>query len=655
MKRSIKLPQSVLAKMYALAMILSLSACGGGGGESSSRPTGAPATETSRAVSATIGGGGGSVTATASNGVTYTLEVPAGALVSATAIRLTPISDMGGTPLAAQTFGAVQFEPSGLTFRTPATLRIGAVPTLAGGRKLVGFSTANDGSDFRLNLARVQGNSTLVNVSHFSTGGATAATAADLLPLAPLSDRLRDADDAIAQLSALTARDASLAQIATVFHQWYIEIVKPALDRADGSNDIVFGLDAMTEYHFWIKTMDFVADRDSLDLALAGELNEAIPIATRVFTAFINARLDECSDASLSTQSRLGGLGLASFIQQTAQSDGLAGSGSGLDRATFLRRANNCLRPVLDPITLPTPLIIGTGKSIDAHAQVIFNGATDPQGTPFAFTLTATGASLASAVGFSDALGNYTSVFTPSASTVGITVRACLVLLDGSPAGVASDICVSQEVGQGGGSLRTSLSWTHSFSPNLEIRLDPPTLSDRKTQTIDRCCNPVLGQVDVTVSVEANTDTVTAAAGGGVLGGSASCTNGGDSTLHQRVSFTIANAATLSYSGQFQFTGTADAGTTALSLPRSSVRIQVFDSSSASGPIFADEVSSATGGEQVMPPLSHLVALAPGTYQLLIRTTAACSRRTSGGQSVIDNLGVSRVTTSTVNVALGTP
>lgn len=637
----------------AAALLASVLATACGGGSVGPEATRAPVTESGRISSATIGSGGGRVTATASSGVTYTLEIPAGALSAPVRISLTPIIDMGSAPLARQTFGAVLLEPSGLALSIPATLRIGATPTLTGGRKLVGFSSANDGSKFAINLARVDGSSALVNVTHFSIGGGAAATPADLLPLAPLVPTLADADDAIAQLSALTVRDAGLVQIVDVFRQWYVEIVKPALNQADGSNDIVFGINAIAEYGIWINTMDFVADRASLDIALADELNEAKPIATRVFTAFINGRLNECSVASPSTESRLATLGLASFIQEIAQNRGLAGTGSGLDRPTFLLRANNCLRPVLDPITLPTPLTIGTGKSIDAHAQIIFNGATNPQGAPFAFTLTATGASLASPVGFSDAQGNYTSVFTPSDSTVEITVRACLVLPDGSPAGVTSDICVSQKTGQGGGSLRKSLSWTHSFFNVVLITpFDPLIFSDRKTQMIDRCCSSSLGQVDVTVSVDSNTDTVTAAAGGGVLGGSTSCTNGGDSTLHQRIGFTFANAATLSYSGQFQVTGTADAGTSPLSLPRSSVRIQVFDLSSTSGPItLADEVSSTTGGERVMPPLSRLVALEPGTYQMLIRTTAACSRRTSDGRFVTDNLGVSRVTTSAVDIA----
>ena len=129
---------------------------------------------------------------------------------------------------------------------------------------------------------------------------------------------------------------------------------------------------------------------------------------------------------------------LASTIQGIAQSAGLVDTG--LDRASFLVQVNRCLRVVLDPITLPSPLNIGTSKSLDARAQAVFSGTPNPQSVPFSFTVTATGASVQNPEGFSDAEGRYTTVFTPSASAPRFTVKACL-------ADVA-DICVSQDVAE---------------------------------------------------------------------------------------------------------------------------------------------------------------------------------------------------------------
>jgi hypothetical protein len=383
------------------------------------------------------------VTTIAASGIAYTLVIPPGALTTTVPITLTPILDMGSAPLVSSVLGAVQMEPSGLKFKFPATLRIEAGKALAAGQNLVGFSTANDGSGFQLNLARLDGASTLVNVSHFSTGGGAGATPAQLPPLAPLATIVPDADYAIARLAELTARNAGMVDIAAVFVRWYEDVVKPALNLADGSTNAGFQIDAIIAYQAWISTMDFIADRNSLELALATELRESAPIATRVFKAFINGNIDDCANPSLTVAASLRALSLASDVQNIAQSIGLAGAGSGLDRAAFLLRANNCLRPVLDPITLPTGLKIGTGKSLDARAQVIFNGLPNPEAAPFFFTVSAVGTSLGNSSGNSDATGRFTTVFTPTQTQMQFSVKACLVFQTGYP---TSDICANQIV-----------------------------------------------------------------------------------------------------------------------------------------------------------------------------------------------------------------
>lgn len=442
-------PSRWLGSAVCFAAVL-LTACGGGSNTASSAGTPnppaaavarAPVLELGSAATATVGVAGGSVMAKARSGITYTLEIPAGALTADTAITLTPILDMGSAPLAASILGAVQMEPSGLKFRIPASLRIGAAPALPASQTLVGFSTANDGSAFRLNLARPDGASWLVNVTHFSTGGAAGATPAEL-PLVPLAPALIDADDAVAQLAELTARNAGLVDIVAVFHQWYLEIVNPALAQADGATDTAFLLDAVLAYKEWSNAMDYVADRNALALALATDLGESAPIATRVFKAFINGNLVDCANTS-NVQSSLSSLSLASTVQGIAQSVGLAGPGSGLERAAFLAQVNNCLRVVIDPITLPAPNV-GSGQSLNAQAKIVFINSPNPQGSAFEFTVTPTNASMAAPKGFSDAAGNYTSVYVPSDSLLSMEVKACLVLNTLKTA--ASDICVTQFV-----------------------------------------------------------------------------------------------------------------------------------------------------------------------------------------------------------------
>lgn len=618
------------AKAASLAIVcLFFAACGGGGNGNNDSggtpPTGAPLTEPDRASSATIGSGGGTVSATGLNGVTYTLDVPVGALDQAVEIRLTPISDMGDAPLADNTFGAVQFEPSGLRFSHPATLRISALPTLAGGRRLVGFTSNNDGGAFRLDLARVEGDSTLVNVSHFSAGGAAEATVDELPPIVDIAPDLRGADDAIAQLAALTARDAGLVDIVDVFRQWYIEIVQPALNRADGATDIALQTDAIAQYQSWIATMDYIDDRDSLNIALADELNEAAPIATRIFTALIDRELASCGDLSSDVPTRLTALARASNAQNRARRVGLDSAGSGLDRATFLLRVNECVQVMLDPISLPSPLSIGTDFSLDAQAKIIFNGSPTPDGAPFAFRVDPTGATVPSPEGFSDGEGRYTTVFRPTANTVTLDVRACLVF----PSGVMSDLCATQEAR---GSADTGTVQIMSKFTNVDGLIVTDTV-----QTVDRnnFATPgdpdvpfidavSLSDGDIVVTASSTSDSISATAGGNLSGG-ATCKNGGTSGYSTQLLINVTRTTTLSYEGSVTVSGSV--GSHAAGINLSGPTSALFDDLNVPG--------------------SRSIELEPGSHTLALSVRTDCRGSVFGTNNLV---GADK--TATVNLSL---
>jgi len=80
-----------------------LSACGGGGGggEASTTPPLNIISEDNQAASAAVGEAGGTVVATASDGTTYTLTIPAGALAGQETITIVPVTAVGGLPLRA--------------------------------------------------------------------------------------------------------------------------------------------------------------------------------------------------------------------------------------------------------------------------------------------------------------------------------------------------------------------------------------------------------------------------------------------------------------------------------------------------------------------------------------------------------------------------
>src|SRR5262245_9778627 len=108
---------------------------------------------------------GGTLTATAADGTSYALEVPAGALPDDETITLTPLAAVGGIPVGKRILAGVHAEPSGLQFVMPATLTI-TLPR-APAERLVGFVYDGEGTDFGGTLAITDGPSARLRVTHF--------------------------------------------------------------------------------------------------------------------------------------------------------------------------------------------------------------------------------------------------------------------------------------------------------------------------------------------------------------------------------------------------------------------------------------------------------------------------------------------------------
>jgi hypothetical protein len=104
--------------------------------------------ETSTAVTKSIGPEGGVITATGEDGAVYTLEVPAGALLSTIDVTLTPVSSMD-VPLSGGLLGAVQITPE-MQLYDYATLTITPTKAVLVGMKRVVFGSTNTGEEFYL-------------------------------------------------------------------------------------------------------------------------------------------------------------------------------------------------------------------------------------------------------------------------------------------------------------------------------------------------------------------------------------------------------------------------------------------------------------------------------------------------------------------------
>jgi len=110
-----------------------------------------------------LGPDGGSVTATASDGATYTLTVPPGALISPVDITLTPLASVETEGLGE--LEGVLMEPEGLIFLQSAELRI---ETGAGAEDLFTAGAFAGGEDFHLTSSDATGTVLTTTLNHFS-------------------------------------------------------------------------------------------------------------------------------------------------------------------------------------------------------------------------------------------------------------------------------------------------------------------------------------------------------------------------------------------------------------------------------------------------------------------------------------------------------
>jgi hypothetical protein len=102
-----------------------------------------------RATHAAIGSAGGVLAATAADGTQFALSIPPDALDFTEVITMTPVSAVAGLPLSGGLAGAVNLEPAGLTFYSPATLAI-TPATAPVGPLTIGFAFDGIGSQFHL-------------------------------------------------------------------------------------------------------------------------------------------------------------------------------------------------------------------------------------------------------------------------------------------------------------------------------------------------------------------------------------------------------------------------------------------------------------------------------------------------------------------------
>ncbi len=411
-----------------------------GAGCSSGEPTGpppAPVTlEPATAVTQTIGPAGGSLTTTSSAGIQYTLEVPAGALMTSQEITLTPITDIRDLGLSGGLAGAVRLEPSGLVFAQPAVLRIKTSAAAPAGTRLVGFTADADFAERALSLAAIADDEVQVLVLHFSVVGGGFGTTTDLRIFSSQAQTL--IDQALVEIAGFTspppwtdAERARADQLATLVFE---DLVLPGLENATA--DVTL-LQALSDYWAW-RLILVVIDLETIPLVsvATNEFELAVPPEYEVLVTDANEAAANGIQLALggnngicATQASLDALRNVFFWHRQAVKLGVDDPAHQLDIGTILN--DLCAKVILVSSNLPGSVTLGSQFSLDLEFQLEYDNGVK-QVTDFQVDLTGLGATIANPSGFTgigdpqSPIGFYTTVVTADAEgSIAVDARVC--------------------------------------------------------------------------------------------------------------------------------------------------------------------------------------------------------------------------------------
>jgi hypothetical protein len=354
-------------RVVAFAAILGLAACSGNPPvPASSRPSAAVSAtlapppgltnvtvEPDKASEILIPRSGGSVSATASNGATYTLDIPPGALDADTAVAMYPVTAVAGLTSGAPVVG-VHFLPEGLRLAFPATLTI-RLPAGADAQHLIGFRYTGNAENLAPRPIAIDGNTVTMRVSHFSGWGAV-----------PYDVRFGSSGSEEHWPQTLLDVESdpahSVAAVDQVLKDWYHAIVEPSL-RACSASGTAFVVDpcdldsdgplnAEIAYDDWLFAVRWAKALDPV--TVSPELSQAKSLAIAHLRDYYVALNDRCSDRAggpvdgNGPSSALYWAGLAlGRVGDWAALWGIATAASNLDADSLL--AGLCVQILIDP------------------------------------------------------------------------------------------------------------------------------------------------------------------------------------------------------------------------------------------------------------------------------------------------------------------
>jgi hypothetical protein len=341
-----------------------------------------PVVDAAGAVSREIGPDGGAITAAG-----ITLTIPAGALHDLQVITLTPVLAIDGSPLP-DIIGALDLQPEGLRFLTPATL---AIPRPAGllDRDIVGFGYASGGTAFHLAPSQLTADTIVLRVTHFSGHGASRASLSEVnrtLGYEPTPAQER-ADQEIAAAEFLARQDGSdqKPRIKAALLFWYDHSVSTGLAVVgDSLDNLELALGEWVAWKSQVDYYDLEADADLVTRLAAGTSAATIAaahVADLVLATCTGAGADPFAPIRLVVrlQADLTVVPLPIESRQTA---------SGRQLPTVLALVESCVHVRIEGTSHAPALAFLRDNQYTADAGVVFWGAASPNHTvPLVFTL----------------------------------------------------------------------------------------------------------------------------------------------------------------------------------------------------------------------------------------------------------------------------
>jgi hypothetical protein len=266
----------------------------------------APQRDTDTAVTTIVPVEGGVVEAVGPQGAVYTLEIPAGALLSEQEITMTPLAGAGDLPFSGGFEAGVDLAPDGLQLQAPATLTI-EPPAPVAVESQIAFGYHGSGEELHLEMPEPT-EALKLKVSHFSGYGMASGTAADVAaqlqhPPTRGIERFQQAAGAI----AAAAREAELAggtpdlsKLEPQMKDWFTQSVKPHLVEA--LTDDAVAISAIAEGLGFQRQIELMSIDDPELQAMAAEV---MPLVVQIIEHAFAVTAQRCIDGNVNMAQRL--------------------------------------------------------------------------------------------------------------------------------------------------------------------------------------------------------------------------------------------------------------------------------------------------------------------------------------------------------------